>query len=156
MTDLDDIYSQRMLELAADIPHSTRLAKPDATATAHSKLCGSTVTVDLQMQDDVVTGYGQTVKACLLGQSSASIVGRNIIGTKASEFRAVARQVRAMLKEGGPPPGGRWKDLEVLLPVRDYKARHTSTLLVFDAIEKAMAEIEAKRAANEPARAASA
>jgi NifU-like protein involved in Fe-S cluster formation len=145
-----------MLELAADIPHSTRLAKPDATATAHSKLCGSTVTVDLQMQDDVVTGYGQTVKACLLGQSSASIVGRNIIGTKASEFRAVARQVRAMLKEGGPPPGGRWKDLEVLLPVRDYKARHTSTLLVFDAIEKAMAEIEAKRAANEPARAASA
>ena len=147
MTSLDEIYSQRIMELAADIPHSARLSHPDASATAHSKLCGSTVTVDLVMDGDVVTDFGQTVKACLLGQSSAAIVGRMIVGTKAAEFHGVADAVRRMLKEGGPAPDGRWHDLIVLEPVRDYKARHASTLLVFDAVERAMAEIEAKRAA---------
>ena len=145
MTSLDDIYSQRILELAADIPHSARLANPDASATAHSKLCGSTVTVDLVMDGDTVTGYGQSVKACLLGQSSAAIVGKLIVGTTAEEFHAVAASVRRMLKEGGAAPEGRWHDLVVLEPVRDYKARHASTLLVFDAVERAMAEIDAKR-----------
>jgi NifU-like protein involved in Fe-S cluster formation len=114
-------------------------------ATAHSKLCGSTVTVDLTMKGDVVTDYGQTVRACLLGQTSASVMGREVVGSSAAELRAVGAQMRKMLKEGGPAPSGRWADLAVLEPVRDYKARHASTLLVFDAVENAIAEIEAER-----------
>ena len=154
MTDLDAIYSNRILELAAAIPRSERLSNPDASATAHSKLCGSTVQVDLTMDGGVVTGYGQTVKACLLGQAAASVVGREIVGTPKKEMAEVAAKMRAMLKENGPPPGGRWADLAVLEPVRDYKARHTSTLLVFDAVLDAMAQIDAKRqhaASSEPA-----
>jgi NifU-like protein involved in Fe-S cluster formation len=98
------------------------------------------------MEGDVVTGYGQSVKACLLGQSAASVMGREIIGSSASELREVGTAMRKMLKEGGPPPSGRWADLAMLEPVRDYKARHPSTLLVFDAVEDAIAQIEAARA----------
>jgi NifU-like protein involved in Fe-S cluster formation len=145
MTLPEDIYSQRILELAAGMPRTARLAAPEATATAHSKLCGSTVTIDLAMEGDVVTDYGQSVKACLLGQSSASVMGREVVGSTAAELREVARAMRKMLKEGGPPPDGKWGDLAVLEPVRDYKARHASTLLVFDAVEDAIAQIEAKR-----------
>jgi NifU-like protein involved in Fe-S cluster formation len=141
----DDIYSQRILELAASIPRTERLKSPGATAMAHSKLCGSTVTVDLAMKGDVVTDYGQTVRACLLGQTSASIMGREVVGSNAAELRAVGAQMRKMLKDGGPAPSGRWSDLAVLEPVRDYKARHASTLLVFDAVENAIAEIESER-----------
>ena len=146
MTLPDDIYSQRILELAAAMPRTARLAMPEATARAHSKLCGSTVTVDVAMEGDVVTDYGQSVKACLLGQSAASVMGREIIGSKAAELRAVGAAMRKMLKEDGPPPQGKWCDLAVLEPVRDYKARHASTLLVFDAVEDAISQIEAKRA----------
>ncbi|MBM3544720.1 MAG: iron-sulfur cluster assembly scaffold protein [Alphaproteobacteria bacterium] len=142
----EDIYSQRILELAAALSRTARLTTPEATAKAHSKLCGSTVTVDLDMEGDVVTGYGQTVKACLLGQSAASVMGREIVGSRAEELREVGAAMRKMLKEGGSPPEGRWADLAVLEPVRDYKARHPSTLLVFDAVEDAIAQIEAKRA----------
>jgi len=141
----NDIYSQRILELAASIPRTKRLAGPGATATAHSKLCGSTVTVDLAMEADVVTDYGQTVRACLLGQTSASVMGREVVGSSAAELRSIGAAMRKMLKEGGSPPSGRWADLAVLEPVRDYKARHASTLLVFDAVEHAIAEIEAER-----------
>jgi NifU-like protein involved in Fe-S cluster formation len=148
MTLPEDIYSQRILELAAAIPRTARLAAPHASATAHSKLCGSTVTIDLAMEGDVVTEYGQSVKACLLGQSSASVMGREIIGSTAAELRAVGAAMRKMLKQGGPPPDGKWGDLAVLEPVRDYKARHPSTLLVFDAVEDAIAKIEAGRAAS--------
>ena len=148
MTLPEDIYSQRILELAAAIPRTARLEAPLASATAHSKLCGSTVTVDLAMEGDIVTDYGQSVKACLLGQSSASVMGREIIGSTAAELRAVGAAMRNMLKRGGPPPGGRWGDLAVLEPVRDYKARHPSTLLVFDAVEDAIAQIESRRAAD--------
>jgi NifU-like protein involved in Fe-S cluster formation len=143
MTQLSEIYNQRILELAADIPGSERLPHPDATATAHSKLCGSTVTVDLQVEDGKVTAFGQTVKACLLGQAASSVMGRNIVGSSARELREVGAQMRRMLKAGGPPPTGRWADLGVLEPVRDYKARHASTLLVFDAVEAALAKSEA-------------
>ncbi|MFN3868300.1 MAG: iron-sulfur cluster assembly scaffold protein [Hyphomicrobiaceae bacterium] len=146
MAELADIYSTRILELAAAIPRTERLAAPDATATAHSKLCGSTIAVDLDMDGDTISGFGQKVRACLLGQAAASVVGREIVGTSAAEFRTIAAQMRAMLKESGPPPGGRWADLAVLEPVRDYKARHTSTLLVFEAVERALGEIEARRA----------
>jgi NifU-like protein involved in Fe-S cluster formation len=145
MTQLADIYNTRILELAAQIPRSERLAHAQATASAHSKLCGSTVTVDLVMEGDRVADFGQTVKACLLGQAAASVMGREIVGSTAAELRAVGTQMRRMLKEGGPPPKGRWADLAVLEPVKDYKARHTSTLLVFDAVEQAIAEIEARR-----------
>ena len=145
MTLPDDIYSQRILELAAAMPRTARLAAPEATATAHSKLCGSTVTVDLAMEGDVVSDYGQSVKACLLGQSAASVMGREVIGASAAELHAVGEAMRKMLKEGGPPPQGKWGDLAMLEPVRSYKARHASTLLVFDAVENAIAQIEAKR-----------
>ncbi len=147
MIDLDELYNGRILELAANIPHTERLAAPDATARAHSKLCGSRVAVDLKMDGEVVTDFGQEVKACLLGQSSASIMGRHIVGSTAAELRAVGDQMRKMLKEGGEPPSGKWADLAVLEPVRDYKARHASTLLVFDAVEDAIGQIEAQRAA---------
>lgn len=142
MTQLSEIYNQRIIELSADIPGAQRLADPDGTATAHSKLCGSTITVDLKLRGDEVTDFGQTVKACLLGQSSASVMGRNIVGSRAQELREVAATMRKMLKEGGPPPSGRWADLAVLQPVKDYKARHASTLLVFDAVEMALAKAQ--------------
>ncbi|MGB6346983.1 MAG: iron-sulfur cluster assembly scaffold protein [Methyloceanibacter sp.] len=142
----DDIYSQRILEIAANIPRLARLSHPDAMATANSKLCGSRVTIDLSMRGDVVIDYGQNVKACLLGQSSAAVMGREIVGSNAAELRAVGAAMRKMLKEGGPPPGGKWADLAALQPVKDYKARHASTLLVFDAVEDAIGQIEARRA----------
>ncbi len=145
MADLDEIYNSKLLELAAQIPHSGRLADPDATITAHSKLCGSTVTIDLDLRDGVVTDYGQTVKACLLGQAACSVVGANVVGATTAELHAAATAMRRMLKENGPPPTGRFADLAVLEPVRHYKARHGSVLLVFDALERAIAEIEAKR-----------
>jgi NifU-like protein involved in Fe-S cluster formation len=148
MTLPEDIYSQQILELAASLPRTARLAGPQATATAHSKLCGSTVTVDLSMEGDVVTDYGQNVRACLLGQSSAAVMGREIIGSNAAELRAVGAAMRRMLKEDGKPPAGRWGDLALLEPVRNFKARHASTLLVFDAVEDAIGQIEAKRAAE--------
>jgi NifU-like protein involved in Fe-S cluster formation len=145
----EDIYSQRILELAAAMSRTARLAMPQATATAHSKLCGSTVTVDLAMEGDVVTDYGQKVKACLLGQSAASVMGREVVGSTAAELRAVGAAMRKMLKEDGAPPRGKWGDLAALEKVRDYKARHASTLLVFDAVEDAIAQIEARRAEGE-------
>jgi NifU-like protein involved in Fe-S cluster formation len=155
MADLNEIYNSKLLELAANIPHSERLSAPDATVTAHSKLCGSTVTIDLDMQDDVVTGYGQTVKACLLGQSACSVVGAHIIGATAAEVRETAAAMRRMLKENGPPPLGRFADLAILEPVRHYKARHGSVMLVFDALERAIAKIEDERS-GAPAGAATA
>jgi len=147
MADLDEIYNTKLLELAAHIPCSERLERPDATATAHSKLCGSTVTIDLKMGGDRVTDYGQTVKACLLGQAAAAIMGKHVVGATAAELREAGAAMRRMLKENGPAPGGRFAELELMEPVRHYKARHGSVLLTFDAIEKALAEIEEKRAA---------
>lgn len=154
MADLDEIYNTKLLELAAHIPCSERLQAPDSTATAHSKLCGSTVTIDLKMSGDRVTNYGQTVKACLLGQAAAAIVGGNIIGATSRELRAAGEAMRRMLKENGPPPAGRFADLALLEPVRHYKARHGSVMLTFDAIESAIAEIEGKRAAGKKVSAA--
>ncbi len=146
MNSPEDLYSQRILELAANISRTERLGAPDATAAAHSKLCGSKVTIDLRMQGDIVVDYGQSVKACLLGQTSAAIMGREIVGSTAAELRRVGAIMRKMLKEGGPAPEGRWSDLAILAPVKDYKARHASTLLIFDAVEDAIAQIEASRA----------
>jgi NifU-like protein involved in Fe-S cluster formation len=144
---LNDIYNKRILELAADIPRLGRLANPQASATAHSKLCGSTVTVDLALEGEVVSDFAHDVKACALGQASSSIMGRAIVGSTAQELRLVREAMRKMLKEGGEPPSGRWEELRVLEPVRDFKARHASTLLTFDAVVDAIDQIEAKRTA---------
>jgi NifU-like protein involved in Fe-S cluster formation len=143
MTQLSDLYNTRIMELAAAIPRTKRLTSPDATATAHSKLCGSTIAVDLVVRDGRITDFGQTVRACLLGQASASVVGREIIGVTAAEFAAVAASMRAMLRDGASRPADKWADLAVLEPVREVKARHASTLLVFDAVERALATLAA-------------
>ena len=147
MTDLSELYNARILELAAAIPPAKRLAEPDGTAQAHSKLCGSTIIVDLKMAGGKVAEFGQTVKACLLGQASAAIMATNIVGTEEAELRQVAAAMRRMLKENGAPPAGRWSDLAVLEPVRAVKARHTSTLLVFEAVERALDAAAARKAA---------
>ncbi len=146
---LNEIYNKRILALAADIPHCERLSEPDASATAISKLCGSKVTVDVKLDSEGrIAAYGADVKACALGQASSSIVARHAIGASADELHEVGAAMRAMLKSGGEPPrdiyGGKWVDLEVLEPVREYKARHASTLLVFDAIEEAVETALAK------------
>jgi NifU-like protein involved in Fe-S cluster formation len=149
---LNEVYNSRILELAGSIPRIGRLAAPDASATAHSKLCGSTVTVDLKMEGDTVTEFAHEVKACALGQASSSIMARNVIGSNAEELREVRERVRKMLKENGAPPAsGKWGDIAVLEPVRDYKARHASTLLTFDAVVDAIGQIEAKRRAAQAA-----
>jgi NifU-like protein involved in Fe-S cluster formation len=138
---LDDIYNRRILELAADIPRLGRLPAPDASATAHSKLCGSTVTVDLVLRDGRVADFAHDVKACALGQASSSIMARHVVGAKPDDLRLVREAMRRMLKENGPPPQGEWSDLAVLEPVRGFKARHASTLLTFDAVVDALDQI---------------
>ena len=143
---LNDIYNRRILELAGEIPRLGRLSQPDASATAHSKLCGSTVTIDLKLADGKVADFAHDVKACALGQASSSIMARNVVGSTPEELRAVREAMRAMLKENGAPPEGKWADCAVLEPVRDYKARHASTLLTFDAVVSALDQIEASRA----------
>jgi SUF system NifU family Fe-S assembly protein len=142
---LNEVYNSRILELAGNIPRLGRLADADASATAHSRLCGSTVTIDLKMDGDEVTDFAHEVKACALGQASSSIMARNIVGARAEELRNLRETVRRMLKENGAPPAGKWGDIAVLEPVRDYKARHASTLLTFDAVVDAIDQIEAKR-----------
>ena len=142
---LDDIYNRRILELAADIPRLGRLASPDGTATAHSRLCGSRVTVDVAVEGDRVTDFAHDVKACALGQAASSVMARQVVGATEAELRAVRDDMRAMLRESGAPPSGRWSDLAALEPVRDFKARHASTLLTFDAVLEA---VEKARAAQ--------
>lgn len=146
---LNEVYNKRIIELAGTIPRIGRLSDPGASATAHSRLCGSTVTVDLRMDGDTVTDFAHEVKACALGQASSSIMARHVIGSKAAELRQLRETVRKMLKENGEPPReGKWADIAVLEPVRDYKARHASTMLTFDAVVDAIGQIEAKQAAN--------
>ncbi|WP_298257994.1 iron-sulfur cluster assembly scaffold protein [Bradyrhizobium sp.] len=157
---LNDVYNKRIIELAGNIPRLGRLPSPDASATAHSKLCGSTVKVDLNMDGSVVTDFGHDVKACALGQASSSIMAANVVGSTAGELRELRETVRKMLKENGKPPDGKWAEIAVLEPVRDYKARHASTMLTFDAVVDAIGQIEARTAdkanGNEAAQTASA
>ena len=143
---INDVYNGKILEFAGNISRTGRLENPDATAKAHSRLCGSTVTVDVKMQGDTVADYAQDVKACALGQSSASILARNVVGQRADDLRALRQQMHAMLKEGGAAPGGDFADLAYLEPVREYRARHASTLLVFDALVDALDQVEAQEA----------
>ncbi|MFY9956488.1 iron-sulfur cluster assembly scaffold protein [Bradyrhizobium sp.] len=141
---LNDIYNRRIIELAGNIPRLGRLASPDASATAHSKLCGSTVKVDLKMDGPIVTDFAHEVKACALGQASSSIMASHVIGSTASELCELRETVRKMLKDNGSPPQGKWADIALLEPVREYKARHASTMLTFDAVADAIGQIEAK------------
>lgn len=132
---ISEIYSGGVLDAAAAIPPARRLAAPDASATKASRVCGSEVTVDLVMNDGAVADFGMEAKACALGQASASILARNIVGAEADELYRLRDDMRAMLKDGAPPPSGaRWRDLALLAPIRDYPQRHASTLLVFEAV----------------------
>jgi NifU-like protein involved in Fe-S cluster formation len=149
---LDSIYNKRILELAGDIPRLGRLASPDATAKAHSKLCGSTVIVDLSMREGWVNDFAHDVKACALGQASSSLMARHIIGAMPKELIDLRDTMRRMLKENGPPPTGKWADFAALEPVRDYKARHASTMLTFEAVADALAQIEAASRIAAPAK----
>ncbi len=141
---LNDVYNARILELAGNIPRLGRLENPDASATAHSKLCGSTVTIDLKMDGPVVKDFAHDVKACALGQASSSLMARHVVGARAEDLRNLRETMRKMLKENGPAPAGPWADFAVLEPVRDYKARHASTLLTFDAVVSALDRVGAK------------
>ena len=138
----DDIYNRKILELAGNSPRLGRLAAPQASAEAHSRLCGSSIVVDLSLEDGRVSDYAQEVKACALGQAASSVMGRNIVGAKPEELRRLRETMRKMLKENGPPPEGRFADAGVLEPARGYKARHASILLVFDAVAEALDKIE--------------
>ncbi|MCG5236218.1 iron-sulfur cluster assembly scaffold protein [Xanthobacter oligotrophicus] len=146
---INDVYNARILALAADIPRIGRLAAPQASAKAHSRLCGSTVTVDLVLDGDRVADFAHEVRACALGQASSSLMARHVIGASTAELRAVREAMWKMLRDNGPHPDGRWDELKVLEPVRDYKARHASTMLTFDAVVDAIDQIEAARAAKD-------
>jgi len=151
---LNDIYNHKILAFAADIPRHHRLENPDGTAVVISKLCGSKVTVDIKLDSDKVSDFGHEVKACALGQASSSIMARHVVGSSIAELRSLREQMYKMLKEGGPPPTGKWADLAALEPVRDFKARHASTLLTFDAVVAAIDKALAARAEAKPVPAA--
>ena len=145
--DLINLYSGRILALAADIPLNTRLTAPQATVKRRSPLCGSTVTVDVVMKDGRIAEFGQDVKACALGQASASVVAANIIGRDRAEVEHARDQLKAMLKEDGPVPDAPFDGLEVLQPARDYKNRHASIMLALEATVEAIAEAETQQEA---------
>lgn len=145
--DLIKLYSGRILELAADIPRTTRLEEPDATVKKRSPLCGSTVTVDLKMRDGRVADYGQDVKACALGQAAASVVGGAIVGCTPEQIAKARAALRAMLKEGGPDPVAPFEGLEVLRPAAAYKNRHASIMLTLDAAVEAVEKARETRSA---------
>lgn len=135
--DLIKLYSGQILALAADIPHLDRLDAPHKTVKKRSPLCGSTVTVDVAMQDGAVSQFGQDVKACALGQAAASVVGANVLGRTPAQIQTARDQLKAMLKQDGPAPDAPFDGLKVLLPARDYKNRHASILLTLDALVEA-------------------
>ena len=146
--ELTDLYSDKILEIAGNQPRPGRLSDADGTARKVSRVCGSTIEVDIKLHEGVITGYGHDIQACALGQTSAAVVASHVVGTTASEFRRVRDEMTAMLKADGPPPSGeRWVDLKYLEPVREYRPRHTSTLLVFDAVCEALDKIEARATA---------
>lgn len=144
---IDQIYNTQILGLAGNAPAAPRLRAPDATARANSKLCGSTIEVDIALDGDVITAYGHDVRACALGQASAAVVAGNIIGARAEEIRTIRETMTAMLTDGGAPPDGRFAELAWLAPVRDYPKRYASTLLVFDALVAALDRAQTQRGA---------
>jgi len=135
---IDDLYSAKLLKLAAEMPRAGRLADPDASSEKVSKLCGSRVVVDVKVEGDRVADFAQDVKACALGQAAASVLGAHVIGASLAELITTRDAFKAMLKADGPAPAGRFADLALLAPVKDYPARHTSTLLAFEAVAEAV------------------
>lgn len=144
---MDDIYNNRILDFAGNIPRIGTLENADAQAVAHSKLCGSKVRIWLKMDGDVVTDFAHDVKACALGQASSSIMARHVVGAHAAEIRQARDEMLAMLKADGEGPAGRFEDMRFLKPVKDYRARHASTMLTFDAVVDAIGQVEARRLA---------
>jgi NifU-like protein involved in Fe-S cluster formation len=143
--ELSDLYSERLLALAANAPQPGRLIQADASARQVSRICGSVIEVDVNVRDGVIAAYGHDVSACALGQASASVVAREIVGTTVADFLALRGTMEAMLKADGSPPEGRWSDLGYLAPVRAYPNRHPSTMLVFDAVAAALEKIESRQ-----------
>ncbi|MBL8773087.1 MAG: iron-sulfur cluster assembly scaffold protein [Phenylobacterium sp.] len=141
---IDDLYSGKVLRLAAETPRLGRLPDAHASSEKVSKLCGSRVVVDVKVEGDQVSDFAQDVKACALGQAAASVLGANVIGASLSELEGTRDAFRAMLKAGGPAPEGRFADLALLAAVKDYPARHTSTLLAFEAAAEAVREAVAR------------
>lgn len=135
---IDDLYSAKLLTLAANLPHAGRLPAPQGTSEKVAKLCGSKVIVDVAVEDDRVVDFAQDVKACALGQAAAAVLGAQVIGASLTEIEMARDAFRAMLKDGGLPPQGRFSDLSMLAPVKDYPARHASTLLAFEAAAAAV------------------
>ena len=135
---IDDLYSAKLLALAANMPRIGRLAAPDASVEKIAKLCGSRVVVDVTVQDGRVADFAQDVKACALGQAAAAVLGAHVLGASLDELEVTRNQFRAMLKDGAPAPVGRFSDLAMLAPVKDYPARHASTLLAFEAVTEAV------------------
>lgn len=143
--ELSDLYSERILDLAGNAVAPARLDHPDASARKVSRVCGSSIEVDILLQDGVISGYGHDISACALGQTSAAVVAREIVGTPVTEFLSIREVMHEMLKSGGLPPSGKWDDLKYLQPVKDYPNRHMSTLLVFDAVAAALEKAESKQ-----------
>lgn len=142
-TDLVNLYSGRILALAADIPHLGRLPAPEVSIRKRSPLCGSTITVDLVLQDGRIAEFAQDVKACALGQASAAVLGQVVIGRSRAEIDGARAELHAMLKQGGDVPAAPFEGFEVLLPAREFKNRHASIMLALDATAEACAEAEA-------------
>lgn len=135
---IDDLYSARILKLAAGLPHLGRLPDAEGSSQKTSKLCGSTITVDVKLADGKVAAFAQDVRACALGQAAASVLGEHVLGADLAEIEVARDALRAMLKDDGPPPAGRFAELAVLEPVKAYPARHASTLLAFEAAAEAV------------------
>lgn len=147
--ELTELYSQKILELAGRLNEDAPLAAPDASARKVSRICGSSVDVQLCLDGDGrVRDYAQQVEACALGQTSASVVAEQVVGASSNELRELRDQMLAMLKQDGPPPSGRWDNLKYLEPVRDFAPRHASTMLVFEAIVDCLDQIEAQQEAH--------
>jgi NifU-like protein involved in Fe-S cluster formation len=134
---IDALYSAKVLKLAANMPHAGRLPSPQASVEKTAKLCGSRIVVDLSLKDGVVADFAQEVKACALGQAAAAVLGASVIGATPAEIEEARDALRAMLKSGGPAPTGRFADLAMLEPVKDYAPRHASTMLAFEAASEA-------------------
>jgi len=142
---MDDIYNTKILEFAGNITRTGTLEDADASAQAHSRLCGSRVKIWLKLDGDVVSDFSHEVKACALGQASSSVMARHVVGASVGELRQAKADMLAMLQADGEGPAGRFEDMRYLRPVKDYKARHASTMLTFDAVVDAIGQIEAKR-----------
>ncbi len=141
----DDIYTARVLKLAANLPHAGRLPEPQASSEKVAKLCGSRVVVDVVVRDGRVADFAQDVKACALGQAAAGVLGEHVMGATVEEIEAARDDLRAMLKAGAPPPQGRFADLAALAPIKDYPPRHASTMLAFEAAAEAARAAVASR-----------